>query len=125
VRLLLDTNVFLRWTTDVSIPGRIERVLRKPSTERFVSIVTAWEILMKPKLNLRTSDVEAGIAAMGATLLPVRFQHLEALSALPEQGNHRDPFARMLIAQALAEDLSIVSSDQRFTDYKDLRVIWD
>jgi PIN domain nuclease of toxin-antitoxin system len=125
VRLLLDTNAFIRWVADTPLPGRIERMLRKPATEKFVSIVTAWEIVMKPRLNLRASDVEAGVAAMGAALLPVRFQHLETLSALPEQGNHRDPFDRMLIAQALAEDLSMVSSDQRFAGYKGLRVIWE
>jgi PIN domain nuclease of toxin-antitoxin system len=123
VKLLLDTNVFFRWLADAPLPGRIERMLRKPATEKFVSIVTAWEIVMKPRLNLRASDVEAGVAAMGAALLPVRFQHLEALSALPQLGDHRDPFDRMLIAQALAEDLSMVSSDRRFADYKNLRVI--
>jgi PIN domain nuclease of toxin-antitoxin system len=58
------------------------------------------------------------------TWLPIRFRHLDELSALPEHDDHRDPFHRMLIAQALAEDLSMVSSDTRFEEYKRHRVIW-
>ena len=46
-----------------------------------MSIVTGWEIAMKPKLGLSVADVGAGIAAMGATVLPVRFRHLDELSA--------------------------------------------
>ncbi len=60
----------------------------------------------------------------GATLLSVRFRHVDELSVLPTHGDHRDPFDRMLIAQALAEELSMVSSDTRFEDYTRLRLIW-
>jgi len=103
----------------------VERALNGKDTERFVSIVTAFEIAIKPSLGLSTTDVEAGIAAMAATLLPIKFQHLDELSRLPLYTNHRDPFDRLLIAQAIAEDLSIVSSEMRFGNYKRLRVLWD
>ncbi len=124
MKILLDTNVFVRLMAADHLPRKVERLLEKAGTDVFVSIVTAWEIVMKPKLEISAADVEAGIAAMAATVLPVRFRHIDELSALPAHGDHRDPFDRMLIAQALAEDLSMVSSDTRFEEYERLRVIW-
>jgi PIN domain nuclease of toxin-antitoxin system len=80
---------------------------------------------MKPKLDRSAMDVEAAIEEMGAVLLPIKFKHLNELSHLPVYEQHRDPFDRMLIAQAFAEGLSIITSDMRFTGYKGLRVLWD
>jgi PIN domain nuclease of toxin-antitoxin system len=125
LKLLLDTNAFLRLMGDRPLTRVAERVLNRSDTQRFVSIVTAWEIAIKHSLSVSATDVEAGIAAMPATLLPIKFQHLDQLSRLPLYTNHRDPFDRLLIAQAIAEDLSIVSSDMRFGNYKGLRVLWD
>jgi PIN domain nuclease of toxin-antitoxin system len=123
--LLLDTNAFLRWRVGRPVPTLVERALSRSDTECFISIVTGWEIAIKPTLNLSAADVEAGIAAMPATLLPVKFKHLDELSRLPTYAHHRDPFDRLLIAQAIAEDLSMVSSDTRFGEYTRLRVLWD
>lgn len=125
MRLLLDTNVFLRWMASTPLPGPLERLLSKPANEKLVSIVTAWEIVNKPKLNLNVNDIEAGIDATGASVLPLNFGHIDRFHALPFYNDHRDPFDRMLIAQALAEDIAIASSDQRFPEYKGLKVIWD
>lgn len=124
MRLLLDTNVFVRWLLDAPLPGSISRLISKPGNEKLVSIVSAWEIAIKPKLNLSAADIEAGIEAMGAVLLPVKLSHIDALYSI-QAYDHRDPFDRMLIAQALAEDVAIVSSDQRFAEYKRLKLIWD
>jgi PIN domain nuclease of toxin-antitoxin system len=62
---------------------------------------------------------------MGAVLLPIKLNHLNEFSNLPFRDDHKDPFDRMLIAQALAEHLSIASSDTRFAGYKGLRTLWD
>lgn len=124
MKLLLDTNVFVRWLLDGPLPGSISRLINKPGNEKLISIVSAWEIAIKPKLNLSAANVEAGIEAIGGALLPVKFSHIEALYSI-QAYDHRDPFDRMLIAQALAEDIAIVSSDQRFPEYKGLKVIWD
>ena len=62
---------------------------------------------------------------MGAVLLPITLLHVREFAQLPYNLNHKDPFDRMLIAQALAEELPIVTSDARFTEYKRLRVLWD
>lgn len=125
MKVLLDTNVFLRWIAGTSIPRSVERVLNNQNTECIVSIVTGWEIILKPKLGLSAADIEAAIDQIGAALLPVRFRHLDELSRLAFNQDHRDPFDRMLIAQALAEDLPVSSSDTRFAGYKRLRVLWD
>jgi len=106
-------------------PRVAQRLMARPNTEFVVSIVTGWEIVLKPKLGRSAADVDAAVTAMGAVLLPIRFGHLGELSNLPFHDGHRDPFDRMLIAQALAEDIPIVSGDTRFTDYKRLRVFWD
>ena len=124
MRLLLDTNAFLRLTVDRPLPKAVQSALNRRDAECFVSVVTAWEIANKPTLNLSTADVETGIAKIAAILLPIKFQHLDELSRLPLYTNHRDPFDRLLIAQAIAEDLSIVSSDMRFGKYKRLHVLW-
>jgi PIN domain nuclease of toxin-antitoxin system len=107
------------------LPRVVERAMSKHGTECFVSIVTGWEVAIKHSLSLSAAAVEAGIAAIPATLLPIKFEHLDEISRLPTFTNHRDPFDRLLIAQAIAEDLSIVSSDTRFGEYKRLRVLWD
>ncbi len=125
MRLLLDTNAFLRWTEGVRVPHPVERVLTRQDTERFISIVTGWEVVMKPELGLSAAYVEIAIRDMGAALLPITFKHLNELSRLPFYQHHRDPFDRLLIAQALSEELALVSADTRFESYKRLRVIWD
>lgn len=118
------TNVLIRWMTGSTLPHVVDRLLRKSSTTVTISIVTGWEIVMKPKLQLSGKDVEEAVAKMGGTLLPIKFKHLETLSGLPLRDDHRDPFDRMLIAQAFAEDLPVVTSDERFARYRGLRVFW-
>jgi PIN domain nuclease of toxin-antitoxin system len=125
VKLMIDTNVFLRWMTGRPLPRTVERLLTKQSTELVVSIVTGWEIVMKPKLQGSAADIEAAIQEMGAVLLPIKFKHLNELAGMPFYEDHKEPFDRMLIAQALAEDLSIATSDTRFARYKGLRTLWD
>jgi PIN domain nuclease of toxin-antitoxin system len=80
---------------------------------------------MKPKLGLTATDVEVAIGEIPAALLPIKFRHLDELAHLPSYEHHRDPFDRMLIAQALAEDLAVITSDMRFSAYKRLHILWD
>ena len=125
MRLLLDTNAFLRWIAGGRVPRSVERVMRRRDTECVVSVVTGWETTMKPKLGLNARDFEAALSKISAALLPIKFKHLDELSRLPSYEDHRDPFDRMLIAQALAEGLAVITSDGRFADYRPLQVIWD
>jgi PIN domain nuclease of toxin-antitoxin system len=125
MKVLLDTNAFIRWTTGSTVPRAVHRVLGKPSTEIYLSVVSAWEIAIKPKLRLSHELVEASIERVGALLVPIRLEHLAELSRLPVDERHRDPFDRLLIAQALSEDLTMVSADRDFGRYKRLQLLWD
>ncbi len=125
MKALLDTNAFVRWRTGSVVPTAVRRLMGRPELEVLISIVTAWEIAMKTALGISANDVESAIVQTGASVLPIKFAHLNELSTMPTFRNHRDPFDRLLIAQALAENVPIVSSDTRFSGYKRLRVIWD
>jgi PIN domain nuclease of toxin-antitoxin system len=125
LRILLDTNAFLRWRGGRPVPRQVNRALNKQNTEIYISIVTVWEVAIKHSLHVSVTDVQTSIASMLAKLLPITFEHLEMFADLPIFADHRDPFDRMLIAQAISEDLTIVSADTRFEKYKKLRVLWD
>jgi len=123
MRLLLDTHVFLWWRTG-------SRHLR-PSAQRaiadahivFVSAATAWEAAIKAALGrLRIPDtIEAGVIDSGFEKLPISFVHAEAAARLPL--HHADPFDRMLVAQARAEGLTLVTHDRRLALYA-IDILW-
>lgn len=114
--LLLDTNVVYRWLIGLPLPANlVDKVSREGAQ---VSVLAPWEMLIKHqigKLALPTLAVADDIAAQGFSLLPLRKEHLSALPGLPL--HHRDPFDRMLIAQAVADELTIVTSDKQFSAY--------
>ncbi len=123
MNILLDTQALIRWLDD-RVPRRLARLLVKPQTVIAVSIVTPWEIAMKRQLGLRPRQIAEAIEAIGARLLPVQLAHVEKLESLPSPPEHRDPFDRMLIAQALSEGYAIASADERFGLYPGLNVMW-
>jgi PIN domain nuclease of toxin-antitoxin system len=122
VQLLLDTHTFLWWMfTDRKLPARVRRRIADPHTTVFVSAVSAWEISTKwriGKLNEAEAiarDVGGAIASQGFTPLPVSVAHAEHGGRLAI--DHRDPFDRMLIAQARLEGIPVASSDEIFDDF--------
>lgn len=106
-------------------PRRLIRELAKEQTLVAVSILTPWEIALKPELGFRPAQVEDAIEKIGASLLPINLTHIAKFAALPSVREHRDPFDRMLIAQALSDGHTLASRDQRFELYPGLNVIWD
>jgi PIN domain nuclease of toxin-antitoxin system len=114
--LLLDTNIVYRWLMALPISRAVARRIR--SEGAMVSILCPWEMLIKHqigKLHLPTLDVAGDIEAQGFALLAIKPVHLLALSALPPL--HRDPFDRLLLAQAQAEGATFVTTDATLTGY--------
>jgi len=121
---LLDTRVFL-WM--LSAPGRLgdkaRAVIQNPDRAVYVSAVTAVEIAIKTatgKLHAPES-LWSEIHGRGLRELPLRYVHGERLRSLPF--HHSDPFDRMLIAQALEENLTIITHDKKLGAYQ-AKVLW-
>ncbi len=114
--LLLDTSIVYRWL--MALPIQQEVVRRIRSEGAMVSVLAPWEMLIKHqigKLDLPTMDVAGDITSQGFPLLPIKPEHLLTLSELPLL--HRDPFDRLLLAQAKAEAAVLVTTDRIFGDY--------
>jgi PIN domain nuclease of toxin-antitoxin system len=128
VRLLLDTHAFLWWIGDTRGLSRKGRaVIRSGRSECFVSIASAWEIAIKVSLgSLRVEGrldrfLPEQIAANGFRALAIDLKHAARVATLPF--HHRDPFDRLLVAQALEENLAIVTADAVFGRYG-VKRIW-
>ena len=118
MRLLLDTHVLL-WTLSRQSPlgPRAREVITSPDNDVFVSAATVWEMAIKRALGKLTvpDNLTEAITETGFTELPVTFFHAEQAGSLPLL--HRDPFDRMLIAQAQAEGLVIATVDSNIPRY--------
>jgi PIN domain nuclease of toxin-antitoxin system len=119
LRLLLDTHVVV-WA--LSEPERIaaktKAAIETEENEIFVSVVSPWELAIKgPREGLRIpGDLEVQVDQRGFDLLPVLFRHTEPIGSMPN--HHRDPFDRMLVAQAIVDGLTIVTADRKLTSYQ-------
>lgn len=127
-RLLLDTHVFLWWlddAADISIPAR--RAIADIDNDCFLSLASCWELAIKSSLGkLKLARpverfVAEQLSANGFHLLPIELRHTAKVETLPF--HHRDPFDRLLIAQALAEQMTVVSADSTFVSY-DVTLVW-
>lgn len=119
MRLLLDTHVLLWALTDspsLSAPTRATIVA--PENDVYVSVATAWEIAIKQTLGKLDApqDLIGMIEANTFIQLLVTFEHAARAGALPR--HHNDPFDRMLVAQAQAEGLTLVTNDPHMSQYE-------
>lgn len=128
MRFLLDTHTLLWWmTADERLSSMASSLIRKRENDPLVSAVSAWEIATKFRLGRlpAASDLvrnfTADLAARRMAILPMSAEHGLQAGLLP--GPHRDPFDRMLIAQALAEEVPILSNDKAFDAYG-VRRLW-
>lgn len=118
MRLLLDTHVVLWWLeADPRIEDEVLGAISSTENEVFVSAVSATEIAIKSVLGkLRTpDDLELQVTQNWFTPLPLTIRHGQAVGELPL--HHRDPFDRMLIAQARCEGLTLVTADKAIQKY--------
>ncbi|HEY2806812.1 MAG TPA: type II toxin-antitoxin system VapC family toxin [Gemmatimonadales bacterium] len=116
MRLLLDTHVLIWWDEGAELSGEADRAIRE-ADQVYVSAVSGWEIAIKTalgRLRPRRTVAEA-MHESGFEELPVRLAHAEVVAGLP--AHHRDPFDRMLVAQAKAERLTVVTRDRTLGRY--------
>jgi PIN domain nuclease of toxin-antitoxin system len=117
-RLLLDTHALLWWLSDDSRLGEVTRqVISNPRNQVFVSAASTWEISIKKTIGKLSApdDMDAIVEDEGFDKLPITLFHGDQAGQLPE--HHKDPFDRMLIAQAQSEGLIIVTNDEKITRY--------
>ncbi|RYE20517.1 MAG: type II toxin-antitoxin system VapC family toxin [Sphingobacteriaceae bacterium] len=121
MRILIDTHILI-WYLDGNdkLSDKLYYQLNDVQNDVFISIVSLWEIAIKMnigKLSLSQSliEIQDYLTSKEFILLEVKFTHLNTLSTLPL--HHKDPFDRLLIAQAIAENLTLISADQHFQAY--------
>jgi PIN domain nuclease of toxin-antitoxin system len=128
VRVLLDTHALLWWLDgDERLPRRARGVLGDEANEVLVSVASAWEIATKARIGKLpgaldvAADVLACVESQGFTALAISMADAQRAGALP--GPHRDPFDRILIAQAQSLDLPLVTNEALFEAYG-VRRVW-
>lgn len=122
MKLLLDTHIFLWFIMGSPHLSADDRALIEDERNRkFISVASLWEIAIKSsigKLSLSAPFdqlIPQQLSLNGFELLPIEISHLATVATLPF--HHRDPFDRLLIAQAMAEKMPVVSSDSAFDSY--------
>ena len=128
VRLLLDTHALLWWLfDDPRLSSTARSAITDPENEVIVSAASAWEITTKHRLGRlpEAGDVAARLPhylrRARLSVLSISLEHAMAAGALP--GPHKDPFDRMLVAQARVDDLMVATTDRVFRDYG-VAVVW-
>jgi PIN domain nuclease of toxin-antitoxin system len=131
-RFLLDTHIFV-WTKTAERPVRphILSQMADPSNEVMVSLASAWELCIKAAVGKLTGDAsllvgeeasfELALETSGLQMLPILPLHIFAVRNLPL--HHRDPFDRLIVAQAIAERMTLITVDRRLEAYAGLNMI--
>ena len=128
MNLLLDSHTFVWWRDE---PHKLSPTtfteISNPNNNVFLSVVTAWELQIKIALN--KFNVKGGLENAvkdeqqnnGFQILPVQLSHALYLENLPL--HHKDPFDRLLISQAIVENMTLVSADPEFSKYQ-VNLLW-
>jgi len=128
MKLLLDTHTFLWFIGgNTNLSNTARNVIEDTSNQRFISIATLWEISIKVsigKLKIGfafTELVEQEVYGNAIEILEISSEHLDELVKLPF--HHKDPFDRLIIAQSLVEDATLISKDAAFQSYP-IKLLW-
>ena len=121
--VLLDTVTFVEYLQG-TVPASIRQTIDQ-SERRCLSVVTPWEIQMKRVLRdrIRPVDITMAIEKMGIEVRTILLEHLWFLWQMPQFAEHKDPFDRLLIAQACSHNLTVITRDRRFSLYPRLLLI--
>jgi PIN domain nuclease of toxin-antitoxin system len=127
MKLLLDTHAFLWFVMGSdNLPGSARTLIEDPANENLLSVASLWEMAIKVSLGKLTLSVPfedllpEQLRLNGIGLLNIAVDHVSLVATLPF--HHRDPFDRMLIAQALTEKIPLVSVDAAFDNYEITRL---
>lgn len=126
---LLDTSPYI-WLIDnnARLSERAKSVIEDSENKLYLSTVSFWEIVIKRSLGKLKFDptldqMYQDIQTLDITLLALKKKHFEVLETLEHQKKHKDPFDRLIISQAVAENLSVISSDGKFSNYP-ISLVW-
>jgi len=134
MKYLIDTHVLL-WITgdDQNLSEKVKALLSEKNNEIFISMISFWEVAIKHssgklELNIEIRDLFQFVLENKIGVLPITFKDLELIDKLPFPKNngleHRDPFDRMIIAQAASNELYVISCDSKFDLYQNIVRIW-
>lgn len=128
MRLLLDTHALIWWLLgDPALSRNAQSCIADDGNDIFVSAASGWEIATKFRLGklpgaaVFAADISGALAGQGFDELPVTLRDAQLASELP--GEHRDPFDRMLVAQAILADLTLISNETVFDRWA-VRCLW-
>jgi len=128
VKILLDTHTFLWFIAgDSRLDVHARQLIEEPGNERYLSVASVWEITIKSSLSRLTVPtppstlIREHVWANAIDLLAITPEHFDILHTLPY--HHKDPFDRLLIAQAMQEEMLLVTKDQAFAAYN-IQVTW-
>jgi PIN domain nuclease of toxin-antitoxin system len=128
MKLLLDTHAAIWFVTDnKQLPKSSKQLIENPENHCFISIATLWEMgikysLGKLKLKAELNKIFELFFDSGLILIPITPEHILTNTTLPFL--HRDPFDRLIIAQAKREGYTIISKDREFENYE-VNLVWD
>ena len=118
MKYLVDTHIFICWMKqDKRIKKEIKSILQDPQNYIYLSIATVWEIVVKKKIGkLKVPhDWKVTLKESNFLLLPISLEHVYKLENLPL--HHRDPFDRMLVSQAIVENATLITGDNKLWQY--------
>ncbi len=125
---ILDTHILLWFfQNDSNLPPDTKKIIKDSNTKKFISIASLWEITIKYSLNklslhISLNDFFDLIYSTDINILEISTKHLLILNSL--QQIHKDPFDRILIAQAIAEDFILITADENIHKY-DVSILWN
>lgn len=125
---LLDTHTFLWFINgDTQLSKKAREAIVDPDAIKYISIASFWEIAIKVNLgklslDMPYVDLRQQVTDNGFEILPITFSHTTELISLDL--HHRDPFDRIIIAQAIIERLVLISKDGNFEKYGQLKLLW-
>jgi len=119
--LLIDTQSFIWFVeNDPQMPASVRGIMEDEKNTLFISIASLWETVIKSSLgkltlNKEIPDIISNVTQNGFSILQIKPQHLITLHKL--EYHHKDPFDRIIISQAITENMRTVSSDEKFREY--------